>query len=114
METSVDNLRLILGLKLKNLRQERGASLKEITLSVRRGEILGIGGVAGNGQDELLAALSGEVRVAPEAVRLAGRPVGRLGPGARRRLGLLTAPEEHDPALLAKLDAVAGRVLKAK
>ena len=30
METSVDNLRLILGLKLKNLRQERGASLKEI------------------------------------------------------------------------------------
>jgi transcriptional regulator with XRE-family HTH domain len=30
METSVDNLRLILGLKLKNLRQERGASLKEV------------------------------------------------------------------------------------
>ena len=30
METSVDNLRLILGLKLKNLRHERGASLKEI------------------------------------------------------------------------------------
>ncbi|RKF13791.1 ABC transporter ATP-binding protein [Roseovarius spongiae] len=72
-----------------------GASLKEITLAVRRGEILGIGGVAGNGQDELLAALSGEVRVAPGAVRLAGRPVGRLGPGARRRLGLLTAPEER-------------------
>ena len=40
-----------------------GTALKEISLSVRRGEILGIGGVAGSGQDELLAALAGETRV---------------------------------------------------
>ena len=66
-----------------------------MSLDLRRGEILGIGGVAGNGQDELLAALSGEVTSAGSAVRLHGTPVGHLGPTARRRRGLLSAPEER-------------------
>ena len=72
-----------------------GTALKEISLSVRRGEILGIGGVAGSGQDELLAALAGESRSAATAIRLNGVAIGRLGPNARRRLGLLTAPEQR-------------------
>lgn len=72
-----------------------GTSLKNVTLQVRAGEVVGIGGVAGNGQDELLAALSGETRAPREAVKLRGQPVGHLGPNARRRLGLLAAPEER-------------------
>ncbi len=72
-----------------------GTSLKGISLSVQRGEILGLGGVAGNGQDELLAALSGEIRSDADAVRFMGQPIGRLGPGPRRKMGLLTAPEER-------------------
>ncbi|MFQ6551768.1 ABC transporter ATP-binding protein [Aestuariibius insulae] len=72
-----------------------GTRLEGISLEVRRGEVLGIGGVAGNGQDELLAALSGEMKVAPGMVRFGDRPVGALGPEARRRLGLLCAPEER-------------------
>jgi simple sugar transport system ATP-binding protein len=72
-----------------------GTSLKDISLEVRKGEVLGIGGVAGNGQDELLAVLSGEMRTAPDAVKLNGRGVGALGPNERRALGLLAAPEER-------------------
>lgn len=72
-----------------------GCSLKEISLSVRQGEVLGLGGVAGNGQDELLGALSGELRSAPDMVRMHGKPVGMLGPVERRRIGLLCAPEER-------------------
>ena len=72
-----------------------GTSLRDVSFQVRRGEVLGIGGVAGNGQDELLAALSGEARCPAAAIRLAGRPVGAAGPEQRRRLGLLTAPEER-------------------
>ncbi len=72
-----------------------GTALKTIHLTVAQGEILGIGGVAGNGQDELLAALSGELRSAPGAVRLNGQAIGRLSPTDRRRLGLLAAPEER-------------------
>ncbi|GAB4266247.1 MAG: ABC transporter ATP-binding protein [Pararhodobacter sp.] len=72
-----------------------GTSLKDVTLTVRKGEILGIGGVAGNGQDELLAALSGEIRAKPDAIRMGGDPVGHFGPTARRAMGLLCAPEER-------------------
>ena len=72
-----------------------GTSLKNVHLTVREGEVLGIGGVAGNGQDELLAALTGEVLSDADAVKLKGQPIGRLGPIARRALGLLTAPEER-------------------
>ncbi len=86
-------------LKIKNLSAASsnpfGTTLKDVSFEVRKGEVLGIGGVAGNGQDELLAALSGETRVAQSAVELAGRPIGRLGPNQRRALGLLTAPEER-------------------
>lgn len=74
---------------------EFGTSLKEIRLTVRRGEILGIGGVAGNGQDELLGVLSGEIADPSDRIRLMGKPIGRLGPNARRELGLLAAPEER-------------------
>ncbi|MEO1024919.1 MAG: ABC transporter ATP-binding protein [Pseudomonadota bacterium] len=72
-----------------------GTSLKDISLELRQGEVLGVGGVAGNGQDELLAVLSGELKTAPDAVRFKGQPVGDLGPVARREIGLLAAPEER-------------------
>jgi len=72
-----------------------GTRLRDVSLSVRGGEIMGIGGVAGNGQDELLAHLSGERNAPRDAVLLDGAPVGNLGPRARRRRGLLSAPEER-------------------
>lgn len=72
-----------------------GTSLRDVSLSVQKGEILGVGGVAGNGQDELCSVLAGEVLVDPVQVRLGGAPVGDKGPNARRALGLLAAPEER-------------------
>ncbi|WP_370286086.1 ABC transporter ATP-binding protein [Pseudooceanicola nanhaiensis] len=72
-----------------------GTSLKEVSFEVRGGEVLGLAGVAGNGQDELLAALSGELTSARGMVVLEGKEIGQLGPMARRRMGLLTAPEER-------------------
>ncbi|MBF9046107.1 ATP-binding cassette domain-containing protein [Rhodobacterales bacterium LSUCC0031] len=72
-----------------------GTSLRDVRFSVRAGEILGIGGVAGNGQDELLSVLSGEITTAPDTITLAGAPIGALGPHARREKGVLCAPEER-------------------
>ena len=72
-----------------------GTSLKNITFQLHKGEILGIGGVAGNGQDELLACLSGEVLTQPNTIQLNGDNVGHLTPNQRRALGILAAPEER-------------------
>jgi ABC-type uncharacterized transport system ATPase subunit len=74
-----------------------GIELKAVSFTVRAGEVFGVAGVAGNGQNELTRALAGEV-VAPRAemIRLAGRPIGRQGPGERRRGGLCVVPEERN------------------
>jgi simple sugar transport system ATP-binding protein len=72
-----------------------GMPLREISVSVRAGEVLGIGGVAGNGQDELLSALSGEVQVPLGTVFFKDMDMARMTPNARRAAGLLTAPEER-------------------
>ena len=74
---------------------EFGTALKNIHMTVRKGEVLGVGGVAGNGQDELLGVLSGEITTAADAIKFNGQPIGKLGPTARRKLGVLTAPEER-------------------
>ena len=51
-------------------------ALKGVGLTLRGGEILGIGGVAGNGQEDLLAALSGEAPTPPGTVALVEGPNG--------------------------------------
>ncbi len=72
-----------------------GMPLRDVSLSLRKGEVLGIGGVAGNGQDELLDALSGETHVALGMITYKGVDMASLGPNARRAIGLLSAPEER-------------------
>ncbi|WP_432817116.1 ABC transporter ATP-binding protein [Sulfitobacter sp. JB4-11] len=72
-----------------------GMPLRDISVDVRAGEVLGIGGVAGNGQDELLAALSGELRTAVGMIEVKGISISTYGPTARRAMGILTAPEER-------------------
>ncbi len=75
-----------------------GVSFAGLDLEVRAGEIVGIAGVAGNGQDELLALLSGEQRL-PRAhagqLRMAGEPAAHLPPDARRARGLAFVPAER-------------------
>jgi simple sugar transport system ATP-binding protein len=73
-----------------------GTALHDVSLTVHAGEILGIAGIAGNGQDELFAALSGEV-LAPHAAAIAldDAAVGREGINARRRRGAAFVPEER-------------------
>jgi len=76
--------------------QQFGVDLKDVSLELRGGEILGIAGVAGNGQAELMEALIGErLAQAPSAITLDGTPVGARGPSARRALGMGFVAEER-------------------
>ncbi|TWI54775.1 simple sugar transport system ATP-binding protein [Pseudomonas duriflava] len=75
-----------------------GTSLVDLSLEVRAGEIMGIAGVAGNGQDELLALLAGEIRLPPQEsarICIASEPVAHLSPEARRRCGQAFVPAER-------------------
>ncbi|MBC7956203.1 MAG: ATP-binding cassette domain-containing protein, partial [Cytophagales bacterium] len=62
----------------------------------RAGEIVGISGVSGKGQQELMTALSGEdTRSAPASIQLFGNPIGAKPPQTRRQAGLHFVPEER-------------------
>ena len=70
--------------------------LRDINLNVRAGEVIGIAGVAGNGQGEFFEAVSGEVRQHDRAsVRIRGRDAGDLTITGRRLLGAAFVPEER-------------------
>ncbi len=74
-----------------------GTDLRDVSFEARAGEILGIAGVAGNGQAELLTALSGERPAASAgAIVLDGKAVGMEGAGERRAAGLACVPEERN------------------
>jgi simple sugar transport system ATP-binding protein len=73
-----------------------GTTLHEVALQVRAAQIVGIAGVSGNGQKELLALISGEVRAGEAAsIRIAGTTAGHFSPSERRELGLRFVPEER-------------------
>ena len=72
-----------------------GTSLNNLTFDLNAGEILGVGGVAGNGQDELLSILSGELIAQSGQIKLGDRIITKDRPSARRDLCVLSAPEER-------------------
>ena len=77
------------------VRDDRGVTrVREISFSVRAGEIVGIAGVAGNGQSELLEALAGLRPVDGGRILIAGEPVGE-GSLVRRAQGLAHVPEDR-------------------
>jgi simple sugar transport system ATP-binding protein len=73
-----------------------GTALEGISFAVRAGEVVGIAGVSGNGQQELMAAISGEDRRAPSgSIELFERDIARASPRTRRSAGLHFVPEER-------------------
>ncbi len=77
-----------------------GVALQDVSFDVHAGEILGIAGVAGNGQDELMLALSGETRITPAAAitlhhESGLQAIAQSSPQERRTMGLCVVPEER-------------------
>jgi simple sugar transport system ATP-binding protein len=66
----------------------QAGDIQDISLGLRRGEILGVAGVDGNGQHELAEAIAGQRPLTAGELRLEGRSIGRLSVSARQRLGL--------------------------
>jgi simple sugar transport system ATP-binding protein len=72
-----------------------GVDLHDISLTIKKGSIVGIAGVAGNGQDELMQLLIGEVEASAETLVFKGEDIGRLNSHQRRQLSMFFIPEER-------------------
>jgi len=98
-KTSVQNSADIL-LELDNLNQSAATPfailLKNVSIKIQVGEIVGVAGIAGNGQAELFDAISGE-RIAekPNAIKIGNTNAGFLTINQRRKLGASFVPEER-------------------
>ncbi len=73
----------------------RHCGLEDVSLDVRQGEIVGIAGISGNGQAELMAVAAGEKLVDANQVKLFGESVGHLFTRPRRQKGLRYVPEQR-------------------
>ncbi len=89
--------------------------LDGVSLELHEGEILGVAGVSGNGQSELLDLLAGIAPVQEGAIRIGGRTVDRAHPAdaaEMRRLGLAHVPEDrHLRGLVLDFEAAENAVL---
>ncbi|WP_242219456.1 ABC transporter ATP-binding protein [Shinella zoogloeoides] len=105
-------------LSVKNLtvRDSRGVTMvDDVSFDIRAGEIVGIAGVAGNGQSELLEAISGIHRATSGTVLLNGRPIdvtGHADPAELRKSGLAHVPEDrHHVGLVLKFEESENAIL---
>ncbi|MGW6727384.1 ABC transporter ATP-binding protein [Nocardia sp. NPDC055029] len=85
-------------------RADGSTALDEVRLRVRPGEIVGIAGVEGNGQSELVAVLAGSAPAAAGTVTLDGTDITAARPATRTGLGLAVVPEDrHRDAMVADM-----------
>ena len=86
----------VLTVKDLTVNNDRGREVVHgINFEVRAGEILGIAGVAGNGQDELVEAITGLRKPAGGTVNLAGRDVTTAGTREMHNLGMSFVPADR-------------------
>ena len=70
-------------------------AVRGVSLTVRRGEILGIAGIEGNGQSELIEAITGMRPLRGGTVTIMGKSIAGKTPGEIRALGLAHVPEDR-------------------
>ncbi len=104
---------VILELDKLTVRNQKVLALKGFSLAVRAGEIVGVAGVDGNGQSELVEAISGLARVESGTIRLKGRDITTLPVRERMNAGLAHIPEDrHKHGLVMEFSVEDNLVLK--
>ena len=104
---------VILSVKNLTVKDNRGVTMVDnVSFDVRAGEIVGIAGVAGNGQSELLEAIAGIRQPVSGEILIDGQPIGKASPARLRELGLAHIPEDrHHMGLVLKFEEYENSVL---
>ena len=104
---------VLLSVRNLTVKDNRGVTMVDnVSFDVRAGEIVGIAGVAGNGQSELLEAIAGIRKPVSGEILIEGRPVGTADPALLRKLGLAHIPEDrHHMGLVLKFEEYENSIL---
>lgn len=101
-------------LKVENLSVigKHGTALSDISLNVRAGEIVGVAGIEGNGQTELIEAIAGLTQIQSGYIELLGKDITRFSVRKRTELGIAHIPEDrHKRGLLLDSDLEENAIL---
>ena len=91
---------------------KHGAAIDDVSFTVRAGEIVGIAGIEGNGQTELIEALAGLCRVSSGTIEFEGKNVTNLNARRLKELGIAHIPEDrHKRGLLLSSDLAENSIL---
>lgn len=103
---SVDDLQVV---------SDRGLpAVRNLSLSVRNGEILGIAAIEGNGQSELVEAIAGLRPIRGGKIQVLGKDIRTLGPGEIRALGLVHIPEDRMATGVSRKSSVMDNLIAGK
>nr|WP_274706790.1 ABC transporter ATP-binding protein [Allorhizobium sonneratiae] len=87
---------VVLSVRNLTVKDNRGVTMVEnVSFDVRAGEIVGIAGVAGNGQSELLEAITGIRKPVSGDILFEGKPINGFDPARLRALGIAHIPEDR-------------------
>ncbi len=104
--------KVVLSVKDVWVRGEGGGwAVRGVSLDVREGEVLGIAGVQGNGQRELVEAIAGLRPVERGRIMFGGRDVAGLTPGERYRLGMALVLDDRSVGLVLEESVVFNSIL---
>nr|WP_245205419.1 MULTISPECIES: ABC transporter ATP-binding protein [unclassified Rhizobium] len=105
--------KVILSVRNLTVKDDRGVVMVDnVSFDVRAGEIVGVAGVAGNGQSELLEAIAGIRKPHSGEILLDGQPIDKADPARLRELGLAHIPEDrHHMGLVLKFEEYENAVL---
>lgn len=102
----------ILSVENLSVKGNHGEALNNVSFKVRAGEIVGIAGIEGNGQTELIEAIAGLIAVQEGSIKLLGREISKLPVRRRTELGIAHIPEDrHKRGLLLESDLEENSIL---
>ena len=111
-KTDAEPAATVLEVKNLSVAGKHGSSVKDVSFSVRAGEILGVAGIEGNGQTELIEVLSGLARPSSGRVEFAGNDVTNRSARELKELGIAHIPEDrHKRGLLLHADLAENSIL---
>jgi general nucleoside transport system ATP-binding protein len=104
---------VLLSVRNLTVKDGRGVTMvDDVSFDVRAGEIVGIAGVAGNGQSELLEAIAGIRKPVSGEILIEGKPVEAADPALLRQLGLAHIPEDrHHMGLVLRFEEYENSIL---
>ncbi|HXG86099.1 MAG TPA: ABC transporter ATP-binding protein [Pyrinomonadaceae bacterium] len=102
----------VLDVQNLSVKNAHGEALNGVSFSVKAGEIVGVAGVEGNGQTELIEAIAGLVSNAQGTIELFGKDISNTNARKRKELGIAHIPEDrHKRGLLLDADLTENSIL---